>query len=105
MNNEFEAKDFTVLGQKYAFATVSLVLGISCFVNLLGLEKAILAIAFGWLALRAEPAPVLREHRAWAKVGVAFGILPLIILPIVLILNYEHLRELIECLSKMSGGR
>ena len=105
MNNEFEAKDFTVLGQKYAFATVSMVLGISCFVNLLGLEKAILAIVFGWLALRAEPAPVLREHRVWAKVGVAFGILPLIILPIVLILNYDHLRELIECLSRMSGGR
>ena len=105
MNNEFEAKDFTILGQKYAFATVSLVLGISCFINLLGLEKAILAIAFGWLALRAEPAPVLREHRVWAKVGVVFGILPLIILPTILILNYERLRELIDCLSKMSGGR
>ena len=105
MNNEFEAKDYTVLGQKYAFATVSMVLGISCFVNLLGLEKAILAIIFGWLALRAEPAPVLREHRVWAKVGVVFGILPLIILPTILILNYDRLRELIECLSKMSGGR
>jgi hypothetical protein len=105
MNNEFEATDYTILGQKYAFATASLVLGISCFVNLLGLEKAILAIVFGWLALRATPAPVLQQHRAWAKVGVAFGILPLIILPTVLILNYERLRELIECLSKMSGGR
>jgi hypothetical protein len=105
MNNEFEAKDLTVLGQKYAFATVSLVLGISCFVNLLGLEKAILAIVFGWLALRANPAPILKEHRLWAKVGVVFGILPLIILPVILILNYDRLRELIECLSKMSGGR
>jgi hypothetical protein len=105
MNNEFEAKDFTVLGQKYAFATVSLVLGISCFVNLLGLEKALLAIAFGWLALRTEPAPVLQQHRVWAKVGVVFGILPLIILPTILILNYDRLRELLECFSKISGGR
>ena len=105
MNNEFEAKDYTVLGQKYAFAVASLVLGISCFVNLLGLEKAILAIAFGTMALRAEPAPVLRERRGWAKIGIAFGILPLIILPTILILNYDRLRELIECLSKMSGGR
>ena len=105
MNNEFEAKDYTVLGQKYAFATVSLVLGISCFVNLLGLEKAILAIVFGWLALRAEPAPVLQQHRIWAKIGVVFGILPLIILPTILILNYDRLRELVECFSKMSGGR
>ncbi len=105
MNNEFEAKDYTILGQKYAFATASLILGISCFVNLLGLEKAILAIVFGWLALRREPSPVLSEHRTWAKVGIVFGILPLIILPVVLILNYDRLRELIECLSKMSGGR
>ena len=105
MNNEFEAKDYTVLGQKYAFATVSLVMGISCFVNLLGLEKAILAIVFGWLALRAEPAPILQQHRVWAKVGVVFGILPLIILPTVLILNYDRLRELVECFSKISGGR
>ena len=105
MNNEFEAKDYTVLGQKYAFATASLIMGIACFVNLLGLEKAILAIVFGYLALRAEPMPVLREHRAWAKVGIIFGILPLIILPVVLILNFDRLRELVECLSKMSGGR
>ncbi len=105
MNNEVEAKDLTILGQKYAFATVSLVLGISCFVNLLGLEKAILAIVFGWLALRANPAPVLKEHRVWAKVGLVFGVLPLIILPIILILNFDRLRELVECLSKMSGGR
>jgi hypothetical protein len=105
MNNEFEAKDYTILGQKYAFATASLILGIACFVNLLGLEKAILAILFGWLALRRAPSPALSEHRTWAKVGIAFGILPLIILPLVIVLNYEHVRELIECLSKMSGGR
>ena len=36
---------------------------------------------------------------------LAFGILPLIILPLILILNFDRLRELVECLSKMSGGR
>ena len=105
MNNESEARDLTILGQKYAFATASLIMGIACFTNLLGLEKAILAILFGWLALRTKPEPVLKEHRVWAKVGIVFGILPLIILPVILILNYDRLRELIECLSKMSGGR
>ena len=105
MDNEFEAKDYTILGQKYAFATASLIMGIACFVNLLGLEKAILAILFGWLALRSKPEPVLKEHRVWAKVGIVFGILPLVILPVILILNFDRLRELIECLSKMSGGR
>lgn len=105
MSNEFAAKDYTILGQKYAFATASLILGIACFVNLLGLEKAILAIVFGWLALRAQPLPVLKEHRAWAKAGMIFGVLPLIIVPAILILNYDRLRELLECLMKMSGGR
>jgi hypothetical protein len=103
--NTIESNASMILGQKYAFATVSLILGISCFVNLLGLEKAILAIVFGWLALRAIPAPVLAEHRTWAKAGVVLGILPLILLPTILILNFDRVKEIIECISKMSGGR
>ena len=94
-----------ILGQKYAFATASLILGISCFVNLLGLEKAILAIVFAWLALRANPAPALKEHRVWAKAGMILGILPLIILPVIIALNFDRLREIIDALSKVSGGR
>jgi hypothetical protein len=103
--NTIESNASMILGQKYAFATVSLILGISCFVNLLGLEKAILAIVFGWLALRANPAPALVEHRTWAKAGVVMGILPLILLPTILILNFDRVKEIIEVFSKMSGGR
>ena len=103
MNNE--TQDYIVLGQKYAYATVSLILGISCFVSLLGLEKAILAITFGWLALRATPAPKLTEHRSWAKAGIILGVLPFIILPIIIFLNFDRLREFVELLEKMNGGR
>ncbi|HEX8564783.1 MAG TPA: hypothetical protein VF648_03880 [Pyrinomonadaceae bacterium] len=103
MNNE--TQNYIVLGQKYAYATVSLILGISCFVSLLGLEKAILAIAFGWLALRATPAPKLKEHRSWAKAGMILGVLPFIILPIIIFLNFDRLREFVELLEKMNGGR
>lgn len=103
MNNE--TQDYIVLGQKYAYATVSLVLGISCFISFLGLEKAILAIAFGWLALRATPPPMLKEHRSWAKAGMILGVLPFIILPIIIILNFDRIREFIDLLEKMSGGR
>lgn len=105
MTTEIETKDSLILGQKYAFATASLIMGIACFVNLLGLEKAILAIAFAWLALRANPAPVLKEHRTWAKAGLILGILPLIILPTIIILNFDRVKEFIELLSKMNGGR
>ena len=103
--NTIETKDALILGQKYAFATVALVLGISCFVNLLGLEKAILAIIFAWLALRKKPEPLLKEHRTWAKAGLILGILPLVILPILIILNFDRIRELIQILETMSGGK
>lgn len=103
--NELKTKESLILGQKYAFAVVSLVLGIFCFVNLLGLEKPILAIIFGWLALRAQPEPKLKERRSWAKVGVTLGVITLIIVPLILILNFDRVREIIDILSKLDGGR
>ena len=103
VNNE--TKESLILGQKYAFATASLILGIFSFVNLLGLEKPILAIVFGWLALRATPAPLLKEHRVWAKTGVALGTIILIVLPTIIILNFHRLAEFIDVLSKLDGGR
>ena len=102
---EVADKPSFVLGQKYAFATASLILGVCCFVSLLGLEKAILAIVFAVLALRKAPAPELKEHRAWAKAGLVLGILPLIILPVIIILNFDRIREIIDLLSKLDGGR
>ena len=103
--SEIDARQSFVVGQKYAFATAALVLGMSCFVSLLGLEKAILAIVFAWLALRSTPEPALTEHRTWAKVGLALGILPLIILPTIILLNLDRIREIIDLLSKLDGGR
>src|SRR5688572_21570338 len=103
VNNE--TRESLILGQKYAFATASLILGICSFVNLLGLEKPILAIIFGFLALRTKPDPLLVEHRVWAKAGVALGAIILIVVPTAIILNLHRLRELIEILSKLDGGR
>ena len=103
--SEIENKQALILGQKYAFATVSLVLGIFCFVNLLGLEKPILAIIFGWLALRGLPEPKLTAHRIWAKVGVVLGSIVLIVIPVLIIINFDRLREFVEVLSRLNGGR
>ena len=100
-----QSKESLIMGQKYAFATVSLVLGIFSYVNLLGLEKPILAIVFGWLALRGQPGPQLVEHRVWAKSGVVLGTIVLIALPLLILLNLDHIRELIALLSKLDGGR
>ena len=103
--NEIEAKESWILGQKYAFATASLILGICSFVNLLGLEKPILAITFAWLALRGKPGPPLKLHRMWAKAGLVLGILVLVIVPILIMVNFDELREIIQLLSKLDGGR
>jgi hypothetical protein len=103
--NKQETNQSVVLGQKYAFATASLVLGIASFVNLLGMEKAILALVFGWLALKQQPAPALGDRRAWAKTGVVLGALILIIVPVLLIAFFDHIRELIDVLEKFGGSR
>jgi hypothetical protein len=99
-----QPKEALILGQKYAFATASLILGICSFINLLGLEKPILAIIFGWLALRSQPEPKLKEHRVWAKTGITLGSIVLVIVPVLIILNFDRLRELVELLAKLDGG-
>ena len=102
--NEIE-QQHTILGQKYAYATVSLVLGIFCFINLAGMEKAMLAIVFGWLALKSNPAPVLKDRRAWARTGLVMGSLMLVLVPTLIIIYASRLSAIVEVLSKMSNGR
>src|ERR1041384_5303128 len=102
---DVDTKQALILGQKYAFATVALVLGVCSFVNLLGLEKPILAIVFGWLALRGQPEPKLIEHRRWAKAGVVLGSLILVVVPVLVIINFNELRHFFEILFRLHGGR
>ena len=100
-----ESQAHTVLGQKYAYATISLILGLACFVNLVGMEKAALAIIFGLLALKSTPAPALKARRVWAKTGVVLGTLLLVIVPTIILLNLDRLRLIVETLSKLSNGK
>lgn len=103
MNNELQSH--TILGQKYAYATAALMIGIFSFINLAGMEKALLAITFAALALRKNPQPVLQERRVWAKVGLGLGLAVIVIVPVVIIFYFERLREIIEVLSKLNAGR
>ena len=103
--NELEVRTQTVLGQKYAFATVALVLGIASFVNFLGMEKAILAIIFARLALKPDPPPELRERRVWARAGLILGILQIVIIITVLALNFDRITALLDALGKLQEGK
>jgi|SRR6185369_17842318 len=94
-----------ILGQKYAYATISLILGISCFVNLLGMEKGILAIVFGWMALKARPLPLLQDRRMWAKAGLALGSALLILVPLIVVLKFDELRQVMQALQHLSNTR
>ena len=100
-----EIRPYTILGQKYAYATVALVLGIACFINLAGMEKAVLAIIFAWMALKSKPAPGLNQRRTWAQAGLALGIALLVLVPTIIFLNFGRLHTLVDALSKLSNGR
>jgi hypothetical protein len=102
---DLNPQESSVLGQKYAFATASLIMGIACYVNMLGMEKAILAILFAWMALKQNPAPVLTERRGWAKAGIALGTILLVLVPTILLLNIDRLRLVVDALSKLQDAR
>ena len=100
-----ESQAGIVLGQKYAYATISLVLGLACFINFAGMEKAVLAVIFAWLALKSTPAPILEARRVWAKIGLVLGIAILIVVPTIIILNLDRLRVILEALMRLSEGK
>lgn len=104
MSNQ-ESTSHAVLGQKYAYATASLILGIVCFVNFAGLEKAMLAVLFAWLALKSEPGPQLTERRHWAKIGAGMGAFVLIFIPTLILLNLDRIEIIIQALQKLSEAK
>ncbi|MDT5155793.1 MAG: hypothetical protein QOH51_150 [Acidobacteriota bacterium] len=103
--NNLDSQTHVILGQKYAYATISLILGITCFISLAGMEKAILAIVFAWMALKSSPAPVLKDRRVWAQTGLVLGTIMLIVVPTIILLNLDRLRTLIEALVRLSNGK
>lgn len=82
-----------VLGQKYAFASASLIMGIASYVNFLGMEKGVIAMLFAWLALRTSPVPVLAERRRWAQTGLALGAAMWIIVPALLAWKWDRVSD------------
>ena len=100
---EISSNEGIVLGQKYAYATAALMAGIAGYIQLLGIERALLAIIFACLALRSNPAPRLEDEdrRLWAKVGLALGVVMLVLVPTIVIVKFDALREVITALQKL----
>ena len=91
-----------VLGQRYTFATVALVLALLSFLNLAGFEKAILAVVLGLKALGATPGPPLEQRRGWAQVAVGLAVGHAVLVVTVIVVNRDRLWKLFEALRAVA---
>lgn len=82
---------------KSKLALFSLLLGILSFVNLLGIEKAVLSIIFGTWALKETGIPLKSNKTAW--VGISLGLLYLVIITVIVIFYFPKLILLLEKLK------
>lgn len=85
-------------GRAEGFAISALALGALSFIQLLGTEKALLAIVLAILALRAAPSPRARIH---SRIAIGLGLLYLAITLTALILFRDRFAELIRLLQSL----
>jgi hypothetical protein len=94
-----------VLGQRYTLATLALALSLLSFLNLAGMEKAIVAIVLGLRALRPTPEPALRQRRTWARLAIGLGTAHVVLVVTIVLLNLDRLGKLLNALRAMSDLR
>ena len=94
-----------VLGQRYTFATLALVIALLSFLNLAGLEKAIVAVVLGLQALKPAPEPLLQERRRWAQLAIGLAIAHVLLVVTVIILNLHRLPKVFEAMRALSDLR
>lgn len=94
-----------VLGQRYTLATLALGLALLSFLNLAGMEKAILAIVLAVRALKATPQPALEQRKGWARFAIALAAAHVVIVVTFVLLNLDRLSRLIDVLRAMSDLR
>ena len=92
-----------VLGQRYTLATLAIGLALLSFLNLAGLEKAVLAIVLGLKALKTTPEPALERRRGWAQFGIGLAMLHIGLLVTIVLLNLHRLPQLMEAFRAISN--
>lgn len=93
-----QARDAHSRGRAEGFAISALSLGALSFIQLLGTEKALLAIVLAVLAMRAAPYPHSRTH---SRIAIGLGVLYLVITLTALILFRDRFAELIRLLQSL----
>jgi hypothetical protein len=94
-----------VLGQRYTLATVALGLALLSFLNLAGIEKAILAIVLGVKALQRTPQPALEARRGLARIGIGLATAHVVLVVTIILLNLDRLGRFVDALRAMSDLR
>jgi hypothetical protein len=87
-------------GRQVGFGIAALTLGCVSFLSLLGLEKAVLAMVLGSLAMRGAREGSLARRLGFA--GIALGILFIIMFIVIVTLFHEKLMTLIQLLKDLS---
>ena len=80
--------------RKYPLAVTSMILGLLSFVHLFGIEKAVLAVVLGGLALR-EIMPGFEKGKKYAWAGIALGSFYIAILLAITVVKGPQLLQLI----------
>jgi pilus assembly protein TadC len=94
-----------VLGQRRTLAALALGVALLSFLNLAGLEKAILAIVLGLKALSRAPQPALEARRGWARLAIGLAAAHVVLVVTVILLNLDRLSRLLDALRAMSDLR
>jgi hypothetical protein len=100
--NQIDAS--AVVSQRYAYATVALIVGLLSFVNLFGFEKSLLAIVLGFKALGRSPGPALDARRSWATSGVVLGAVQMSLVVTIILFNLDRIPKIIAAFRALSDG-
>jgi hypothetical protein len=86
------------MGNRSKVAVASLVLGIVCFLNLFGIEKAIAAIVIGWMGLK-EIGAEEKTGKGFAYAGIILGCLYIVTIAVLLIIYGPAFIERIKAMT------
>jgi hypothetical protein len=87
-------------GRRHGFAIAALVVSLVSFLSLLGAEKALTAIVFGWIALKGAERGSLPNRLG--KSAIAIGCIFMVTVATVLVLFWKDVVKFVDLLQKLS---
>lgn len=98
--NQDQTPSAYTAGRRAGFGIAALTVGCVSFLSLLGLEKALVAIVLGGLAVRGAPQGSLARRLGVA--GIVLGVLFAVTLIVLLLLFHDKVMMLIRALEDLS---